>query len=53
MKSGHSYLQHECMRRVDKNGGIVLWRRLKAKLGVCSTRVVSEGNTRGQFAIIE
>lgn len=41
------------MRRVDENGGVVLWGGLKAKLGICSTRVVSEGNTRGQFAIIE
>lgn len=41
------------MRRVDENGGVVLRGGLKAKLGVCGARVVSEGNTRGQFAIVE
>lgn len=41
------------MRRVDENGGVVLWGGLKAELCVRSTRVVSEGDARGQFAIVK
>lgn len=38
---------------MDKNGGVILRGGLKAELGICGARVVSEGNTRRQFAIIQ
>lgn len=38
---------------MDEDGGVVLWGGLEAELGICGARVVSEGNTRGQLAIIQ
>lgn len=38
---------------MDKNGGVVLGGGLEAELGICGAGVVSEGDTRGQFAIVQ
>lgn len=48
-----SYLEHECMWGVNKDGGIVLWRGLKAQLGICGSCVVREGNGTGELAIVQ
>lgn len=47
------YLEHECVWRVDEDGGVVLGRRLQAQLGICGPRVVREGNGTGQLAVIQ
>lgn len=46
------YLQHQCMGRMHKNGGVVLGGGLEAELGICGARVVGEGDAGGQFAVV-
>lgn len=38
---------------MDENGGVVLGGGLEAELSICGARVVREGDTRGQLAIIQ
>lgn len=50
---GKYYLQHERVRRMDKNGGVVLGGGLQAELGVGGAGVVREGDAGGQFAVVQ
>lgn len=47
------HLQHESMRGMDENGGVVLGGGLQAELSICGPRVVREGDTRRQFAVVQ
>lgn len=41
------------MRGMDENGGVVLGGGLQAELSICGPRVVREGDTRRQFAVVQ
>ena len=49
----HTDLQHKCVWRVDKDGGVFPGRRLQAKLGIRRLGVVGEGDGAGQLAIVQ